>query len=99
MAREDKPTIDQAGAPANRLDELERRLEAAFRQLEGRGDDAAASEGRSLRTRRAQLHQQVLGGKAGPSVGRELESLTDAIDQWVARIDQSQAHHTQRTVR
>ncbi len=99
MAREDKPTAGPAGAPASHLDELERRLDTAFRQLEGRGDEAAASEGHSLRTRRAQLHQQVLSGSAGPSVGREIASLTDAIDQWVARIDQSQAHHTQRTVR
>ncbi len=99
MAREDKPTVDPTSAPSGRLDELERRLETAFRQLEGRGDDGAASEGQSLRTRRAQLHQQLLSGKAGPSVGREIESLTDAIDQWVARIDRSQTHHTQRTVR
>lgn len=99
MAREDKGGLEPQGEPSSRLDDLERRLEAAFRQLEGRGDAAAASEGESLRTRRARLHQQALSGRPGPSLLREIESLTDEIDRWVAHIDQSAAHHTQRTVR
>ena len=109
MATEDKspaerpgvgrPDADPQAAPASRLEALERRLDTAFRQIEGRGDEAAVDEGRSLRTRRARLHQQVLSGGADPGVLHEVESLTDAIDQWVARIDQSQAHGTRRTIR
>ncbi len=103
MARHDQsgsPADDSPGSSSSehRLDDLERRLEAAFQRLEGR-DAAAAREGETLRQRRARLRERVQGGAGGASVLGEIESLTDAIDRWVSHIDQSQAQDTRRTLR
>ncbi|MBV8535644.1 MAG: hypothetical protein JO128_08635, partial [Alphaproteobacteria bacterium] len=46
--------MDTDNATTRRLDELEQRLEGAFRNLSGRGS-VAAREGESLRARRARL--------------------------------------------
>lgn len=99
MAREDRTDVEHDDATTSRLDDLERRLDAALRRLEGRGDAAATREGESLRARRARLHERVTGGADGAGVLGEIESLTDAIDRWVTHVDQKQAQDTQRTTR
>lgn len=73
-----------------RLDDLERRLAAAYGRLAGRGDAAAEREGDALRTRQARLHEQLRDGHNSAGVLGEIEALSDAIDNWVSRLDQDQ---------
>lgn len=75
---------------ADRLDDLDRRLAAAFGRLSGRGNAAAEREGETLRARRARLREQTQQGAASTSVLGEIEALTDAIDDWVSRVDQDE---------
>jgi len=92
----DKP--DTADAPARRLDELERRLEGAFRDLAGRGS-VAAHEGESLRARRARLREELQAGSPDSSVLGEIEALSDAIEAWIGRLDRDQTRDDVRTAR
>lgn len=75
---------------ADRLDDLDRRLTAAFHRLSGRGDAAAEREGESLRTRRARLRAQTQGGSSGTSVLGEIEALSNAVDNWMSRLDEDE---------
>jgi hypothetical protein len=89
---------DTAGVPARRLEELERRLEGAFRDLAGRGS-VAAREGESLRARRARLREQLQAGSSGSGVLGEIEALSDAIEAWIGRLDRDQTRDDVRTAR
>ncbi len=89
---------DTDKAPARRLDELEHRLEGAFRDLSGRGS-VAAHEGESLRARRARLREQLQGGREDPGVLGEIEALSDAIEAWIGRLDRDQARDDVRSTR
>jgi hypothetical protein len=82
---------DTAGVPARRLEELERRLEGAFRDLAGRGS-VAAREGESLRARRARLREQLQAGSSGSGVLGEIEA-------WIGRLDRDQTRDDVRTAR
>jgi hypothetical protein len=90
---------DTGDGSARRLDELERRLEGAFRNLSGHGS-VTAREGESLRARRARLREQLQGsGPIDPSVVGEIEALSDAIETWIGRLDRDQTRDEVRTAR
>lgn len=98
MASDDKHPEPHRGS-TTRLDDLEQRLDSAFRRLGRAGDGGIASHGESLRARRARLHARVQGGADDASVANELDSLTDEIDRWVTHVDQAFATGSERTVR
>ncbi len=83
-------------APARRLDELDHRLDTAFRSLSGRGS-VAVREGESLRARRARLREQLQGHNEDPGVLGEIEALSDAIEAWIGRLDRDQTRDEVRT--
>ncbi len=91
-------TQDTDGGPAHRLDELERRLEGAFRSLSGRGS-VEAREGESLRARRRRLRDQLQAGSTDPSVTGELEALSEEIEAWIGRLDRNQTKDDMRAAR
>ena len=84
--------------PHRRLDELDQRLEGAFRTLSGRGS-VATREGESLRARRARLREQLRAGSTDPSVTGEIEALSDEIEAWIGRLDRDQTRDDMRTAR
>jgi hypothetical protein len=89
MSNPDDAAADTRPA-AGRLDDLDRRLAAAYGRLSGRGGAAAEREGDALRARHARLHEQVKGGPDSSSVLGEIEALSAAIDDWVSRLDRDQ---------
>ncbi|HTP82327.1 MAG TPA: hypothetical protein VMQ11_05255 [Alphaproteobacteria bacterium] len=87
---------DSDKATARRLDELEQRLEGAFRSLSGHSS-VAAREGESLRARRARLREQLQGGSTDPSVTGEINALSEEIEAWIGRLDRDQTRDDVRT--